>query len=243
VTTENHQHDSLDIHSAPTQAPFRARPAWTLWLYRYRLAFVAVYLALALGLDQASKVAIRTELARPLPADEHGFVHHRPVKEVALIRGVFHLRYIENPAAAFSLSRSIPFQWRRPLLIGITWLALALLVGWTWRLKEPDPILILGFAMVIGGASGNLSDRMFHGYVVDFIDWRLTRWFPGLPPWPTFNVADMSIVGGAACIIFRSFFPFERALQRQQPAAAVATAASAPASNAIVTPDREDVSA
>ncbi|MFH1811979.1 MAG: signal peptidase II [Pseudomonadota bacterium] len=228
MSTDENIPVTADIHSAPTQLPFAMRPAWTLWLHRYRLAFVAAYLVLALGLDQVTKLGIRDNLARPLPVDEQGFVHYRPVKELVLIRGIFHLRYVENSAAAFSLTRSIPLEWRRPMLIGVTYLAIALLLGWTWRLKEPDPILILGFAMVLGGAAGNLVDRQWHGYVIDFIDWRLTRYLPSLPPWPTFNVADTSIVGGAACIIFRSFFPFERALQ--------APAAAGPAESGEVDP-------
>mgnify|MGYP000700587071 CR=1 FL=1 len=53
--------------------------------------------------------------------------------------------------------------------------------------------------------------------MIDFIDWRLTRFFPSLPPWPTFNIADSSIVCDAVLIVFRSFFPY--AVPAQQSAA------------------------
>ena len=62
---------------------------------------------------------------------------------------------------------------------------------------------MIAFALVIGGAMGNLYDRVAYGYVVDFIQW----YIPGssLPPWPSFNIADAAICIGAALLIIDSF--------------------------------------
>ncbi len=186
-----------------------ASPTPPHWIYRYRFAVLAVILATVLSTDQASKLWARDSLARPLQGiGSDGFQHYRMSRQVVVVSGLFNFIYVENPTSAFSLTKPIPAKYRRPMLIGVTYLAMALLLGWLIRLKEPDVILVLGFSFVLAGAGGNLIDRQMHGYVIDFIDWRLTRFFPGLPPWPTFNIADSSIVCGALSIVFRSFFPY-----------------------------------
>lgn len=191
----------IGAHATPAVA------AWKVALYKRRFLFLAATLAVVLALDQASKLAIRAELARPSPVTAEGIVHYVPIREIRLIDGIFHLRYVENPAAAFSLTRSIPAQYRRPLLLTVSTLAMILLLWWMRKMDQPDVLLILGFSLVLGGAVGNATDRLLYHYVIDFVDWRLTRFFPTLPPWPTFNIADSAIVCGAGCIILRSFMP------------------------------------
>jgi signal peptidase II len=58
----------------------------------------------------------------------------------------------------------------------------------------------LALALIMGGAIGNLFDRIIYGYVIDFLDFHYLHWH-----WPAFNVADMAIVGGAALMILESF--------------------------------------
>lgn len=60
----------------------------------------------------------------------------------------------------------------------------------------------IAYALIIGGALGNLSDRLIHGFVIDFLDVYVGDWH-----WPTFNIADMGICIGAGLIIIESFFP------------------------------------
>ena len=191
----------------------------TVWLHRYRFVFLALVFTVVVSSDQVTKLWLRGELARPLPPvmSERGveITNYRPVKQIRLIDGIFHLRYVENPSSAFSLTLFIPERYRVPLLIGINYLAMAMLMVWIFKLKHPDVVLLLGLSLVMGGAAGNLIDRPVHGYVIDFIDWRLTRFVPDLPPWPIFNIADSGIVCGAACIIFRSLLPYERRFKRQ----------------------------
>lgn len=60
----------------------------------------------------------------------------------------------------------------------------------------------IAYALIIGGAIGNLIDRLMHGFVIDYLDFYVGNWH-----WPTFNLADMAICVGAALIIFESFYP------------------------------------
>ena len=64
-----------------------------------------------------------------------------------------------------------------------------------------ENLFCLALALIMGGASGNLFDRIIYGYVIDFLDFYYQYWH-----WPAFNVADMAIVGGAALLIIDSFF-------------------------------------
>jgi signal peptidase II len=64
-------------------------------------------------------------------------------------------------------------------------------------------VLAIALALVIGGAFGNLCDRVMFGYVIDFVQWHIPG--SGLPPWPAFNVADSAICVGAVLLIIDSF--------------------------------------
>lgn len=188
------------------------------WIHRNRFIVLLLMLAAVISFDQWTKLSVRDSLARPLPADKAGVVHYRGTHDYAVIPGIFHLRYVENPAAAFSLTRSIPKKYRMPMLITISYFAMALLLFWIVRLKVPDGMLVIGFSMILSGAIGNAIDRNMHSYVIDFIDWRLTRFFPSWPPWPTFNIADSAIVVGAGFIYFRSLFPLKELNSEQNKA-------------------------
>ena len=133
-----------------------------------------------------------------------GFRHENTV---VIIPQAFNFRYAENRAAAFSLTSSLPFAVRRPLLVSVAALAMLLLVGWFFTLKKPDGLLMTAFLCIISGAIGNFLDRARLGYVIDFIDWRLGFINEKWPPWPTFNIADVLIVVGAGLVILRTLRP------------------------------------
>ncbi|MBN2359975.1 MAG: signal peptidase II [Deltaproteobacteria bacterium] len=182
------------------------------WLWRYRIVFAVVALCLVLAADQASKLYMRHHLAAPIQStvdDEDPTVNYRATREFVLVRGLWHHRYVENPSSAFGLTRWIPDWLRRPLLTGINFIAALLLLVWLVRLKQPDAILVVGLPLVAAGALGNGIDRLAHGYVIDFVVWTVKRWWPSIPEWPTFNVADTAIVCGAICILLRSLLPLE----------------------------------
>lgn len=78
-------------------------------------------------------------------------------------------------------------------------LAVSVLVGWLWH-RAKAPLDRLGYAAVLGGALGNLVDRLPDGAVTDFIDFHVAGWH-----FPTFNLADIAISGGVALLLFSSF--------------------------------------
>lgn len=100
---------------------------------------------------------------------------------------VFYLTYIMNPGAAFGLLANQTY-----LFVSVTVLLVAgVLVG--YRKLPPDrPLLYYGLSLVVGGALGNLVDRLRFGQVVDYLDFRV---------WPVFNLADTAIVIGAGLLI------------------------------------------
>lgn len=181
--------------------------------WRRRLLLLVVVATLGVGLDQGSKVWVQTSLARVLPAsfsttrhvaDRSGPVYV-PTRHVVVIPGLFDLRYVENSAAAFSLTRSIP-QWiRMPLLITVSSTAIVFFLWWYLTLQQASRFLLLSFCMVVAGAMGNLLDRARLGYVIDFL--HFYAGFAGYPEvyWPTFNVADSLIVVGASGILLHTF--------------------------------------
>ena len=136
------------------------------------LARAAAVLALVLGLDQLTKHTIATGIAR-------GEVD-------TVIPGIVHLVHVRNTGVAFGfLSGGGVVVYA---LTGAALLALA-----TFLVRRPErPWLWLPTGMLIGGAIGNLVDRLARGSVIDFIK---------LPHWPAFNVADMSITFGVVVLL------------------------------------------
>ena len=122
---------------------------------------------------------------------------HQPV---AVIDGLLNWTLVYNPGAAFSFL-SDASGWQRwffsVLAVGIS----ALLTYWLFRLPRSDWRQAAPYALVIGGAIGNLVDRLVHGHVIDFIQW---YWRGNY--WPAFNLADAAIVGGAIGIALFGLF-------------------------------------
>lgn len=118
---------------------------------------------------------------------------------VPFIEGFWNWTLAYNTGAAFSLL-SEASGWQRwffaALAIGIS----GLLTVWLFRTPRGDWRNALPFALIIGGALGNLVDRVRFGYVVDFIDWYWRDYH-----WPAFNIADSAIVGGAIALIVFGF--------------------------------------
>ena len=103
-----------------------------------------------------------------------------------------------NRGAAFSFLAD-GAGWQRGFLIGIA-VAAALLIVWLLRRHRDETLFCTGLALVLGGAVGNLWDRLLHGHVVDFVLLHAGGWH-----WPAFNLADSAITVGAAMIIIDGF--------------------------------------
>jgi signal peptidase II len=116
---------------------------------------------------------------------------------IPVIDGFFYLTHVRNPGAAFGLFGDAPVAIRLTMFIGITLVAIAMIVSFYRKLAPGDRFSALSLGLILGGAVGNLVDRVFRGEVVDFLNFRL--W--GGYQWPDFNLADSFIVVGVAFLV------------------------------------------
>jgi len=114
------------------------------------------------------------------------------------ITGFFNLVLAYNKGAAFSFLAGAP-GWQTPLFVGVALLAIAVVS--VLLVRSPGRRMFrCGLALILGGALGNLVDRLRYGQVVDFLDFHAVGWH-----WPAFNVADSAITVGAGLLILESF--------------------------------------
>ena len=125
-------------------------------------------------------------------------------ESVSVLSGFFNLTLAHNYGAAFSFLADQP-GWQR-WFFTITSIVISLvLLYWLKTLKAEEKMLAIGLVLVLGGAIGNLWDRITLGYVVDFLDVYYQQWH-----WPAFNVADSAICIGAVLLILDSFLAKEK---------------------------------
>lgn len=133
-------------------------------------------------LDQAAKALVRS-----------CFELHQ---SVVVIPDFFNLTRVHNYGAAFGLMNAVDFPFKTALLSIVATVALSALTLYAATLPVEQRVARVGLAMIVGGAAGNLIDRLGTGYVVDFVDlyWRDWHFW-------AFNVADAAITVGVACMI------------------------------------------
>lgn len=119
---------------------------------------------------------------------------------VSIVPGVLSLVYVENTGAAFGL-----FQGRNPVLALVALAIVLLLAVWFRAVAAATPWGGIALGLQIGGALGNVADRLRHGFVVDFID---------LSFWPTFNLADSAITVGVVVLLIVLMRSTESARER-----------------------------
>jgi signal peptidase II len=120
---------------------------------------------------------------------------------VVLIPGFLKLTNVQNQGAAFGLFADSTSQWRAASLILFSVIAMCIVTMLLWRNSHQITMTGLALSLILGGAAGNLWDRMMHGHVVDFLDF-----FVGSYHWPAFNVADSAIVVGAFVLMGEILF-------------------------------------
>lgn len=108
-------------------------------------------------------------------------------ESIPVIPGVFHITFVLNPGAAFGM-----LEHQRWIFVAVAILVVTLVLLFYRKLQQESLITRMGAGLLLGGAIGNLVDRIQSGLVVDFLDFRV---------WPVFNIADIAICGGAAMII------------------------------------------
>jgi signal peptidase II len=135
-------------------------------------------------LDQISKYVVVEKLANQPPVEVTSF---------------FNLLLVYNRGAAFSFLAGAG-GWQREFFTGIALIASAWII-WLLHRHPRQTLFSLALALVLGGAIGNVIDRLMIGAVVDFLDFHAFGWH-----WPAFNVADSAITCGAALLIWDGIF-------------------------------------
>jgi signal peptidase II len=121
--------------------------------------------------------------------------------EVLTVWPVFNLTLVFNTGAAFSFL-SDAGGWQRWFFVAIGVVVSAVMVVWLGKLQARERLTAYGLAFVIGGAIGNLIDRVWLGKVVDFLQWHWQDWY-----WPSFNLADSAITLGVVLLLIDGLFP------------------------------------
>ncbi|MEM6406068.1 MAG: signal peptidase II [Pseudomonadota bacterium] len=137
-----------------------------------------------IGLDQLSKAWI---------------LAHFQEYQVQVIWPVFNLTLVYNTGAAFSFLADAG-GWQHYFFVTLATAVSVALIVWLKRLSASEHWVAWALALVLGGALGNLIDRLLHGKVVDFLQWHWQSYY-----WPTFNVADMAITTGVILLLIDSF--------------------------------------
>lgn len=140
--------------------------------------------ALAIVLDQATKLIVDNSMQ---------------LHESIPLLPYFNLTYVHNTGAAFSFL-SEAGGWQRWFFAALAIVISAVLGVWLKRLQKHETLLAVALSLILGGAIGNLIDRLAYGYVIDFIDVYYKNWH-----WPAFNIADSAITLGVGLLLAESF--------------------------------------
>ena len=162
----------------------------------YLLLFIGS--AVTIILDQITKVWAVEKLlvpTGPLPADAHMIRTRVDV----VFESWFNYRLAGNKGAAFGLFRDLPEGMRVPFFLVICIIAVVAITV-MYRKSHGQKLFQVSLTLILGGAIGNLIDRIRYGYVVDFIDWFYQDYH-----WPTFNVADIAITSGVILMVIDMF--------------------------------------
>jgi len=138
-------------------------------------------------LDRATKWAV----AKDIPLHD----------SIQLIPHVFYLTHVENRGAAFGLFADSPSEWKIGMLILFSVIAMIIVSTLLWRSGHAMTTTGVGLSLILGGAIGNLWDRLVSGRVVDFL-----LVYIGSYQWPAFNAADSAIVVGAGLLVYEIMF-------------------------------------
>jgi signal peptidase II len=120
---------------------------------------------------------------------------------LSVVPGFFRLTHVENRGAAFGLFSDSPSDWKVAMLILFSLIALVVVSALLWKNSHAMTTTGVGLALIMGGALGNLWDRLLEGHVVDFLDFSVGGYH-----WPAFNVADSAIVVGALMLVAEILF-------------------------------------
>src|ERR1700691_1198338 len=132
---------------------------------------------------------------------------------IQVIPGFFQLTHTENTGAAFSLFANSTLPWKTGLLIAFSAIALVVVSILLWKNHQGHTITGIVLALIMGGALGNLWDRLAHGRVIDFLLFYVKRY-----QWPVFNLADSAIVIGAGLLVLEIVLARSKTVEHEQDA-------------------------
>ena len=178
--SEQHPHRASAGESA--DAPGAAAARW-----REKSVFLLVALAV-LALDQWSKWLVEAHLPH--------------LSSVEIVPGLLNFTHVRNTGVAFGLFAANGHDLHTLALAGVGALALLVVLVYFWRTPAHDRLLLVALALVLGGAVGNLADRVAGGAVTDFIDVYVRTYH-----WHTFNVADSAITIGLVLMAWDALRP------------------------------------
>ncbi len=152
-------------------------------------AWALVLSSVVVALDRVTKLYI-----------QHGL---SPFDNIPIIPNLLRIVHVENPGAAFGMLAEGNPALRALILLGVSFLVMCLVVVALWMRSVTEDALVnfLALGAILGGAGGNLYDRIVHGTVTDFIEV-----FHGSWSFPAFNVADSAITVGATCLVLNTLF-------------------------------------
>jgi len=117
-------------------------------------------------------------------------------ESVSVVEGFFHLTHITNTGALFGLMAGLSSPLRGLIFITVPVLAITLILIFQFHARENDFLAQVGLSTILGGALGNLWDRVFLGHVIDFLDFSVAGFH-----WPAFNIADSCICLGVLSLV------------------------------------------
>ena len=146
------------------------------------MIFLLVVAGGIIALDQLTKLLI---------------LHFMPLySAIEVIPGFFNLVHVRNTGGAFSIFAEANSFWRQSLFMGLTIFVVVIILFAYGKVRSEDRWTRTAYALISGGALGNLIDRLRFGEVIDFLDC-----FVGAYHWPAFNVADSAITAGALMLV------------------------------------------
>ncbi|MCK5554405.1 MAG: signal peptidase II [Deltaproteobacteria bacterium] len=149
---------------------------------RKKYLILIVVFCVVLFFDQITKAYVDRTL--------HNF------QSVEIIKNFFHITHVRNTGAAFGLLGGPAHPLRTAFFIVISGVAIGAILLIYRRIEDDDTLHALAFSLLLGGAAGNLVDRVWMGHVIDFLDF---HWY--IHHWPAFNFADAAICGGIGLIL------------------------------------------
>ncbi len=150
-----------------------------------KYSIVFGFAAVVLALDQLTKWYIRRTVSL--------------YESIAVIDRLFHITHVRNSGGAFSLFANASEAVRLPFFLLVSAVAVAVLLVFVRRVRPEQRGLLFALGLILGGALGNLVDRVVFGQVTDFLDFHWRGYY-----WPAFNVADSCITTGMLILLFHS---------------------------------------